>query len=162
MYDVTFTNMLELILGPMYSGKTTTLLTRARGNTLILNHEYDTRTGDSVRTHDGVEATALKCTEIPKVDTNYDTVLVDEGQFFDSLQGVEDMAPRVVVAGLSGDYLRRPFGKLLDLIPKADKITFLKAVCGCGAPASFTKRIGGGEDLVNVTCTYVPVCGKCF
>lgn len=146
----------------MYSGKTTTLLTRAHGRTLILNHILDTRTGDSVRTHDGVEVQALKCSELPELDQQYDTVLVDEGQFFESLDGVERLAPRVVVAGLSGDYLRRPFGKILSLVPKADKIVVLKAECACGDAAPFTKRIGGGSGLVNVTCTYVPVCGNCF
>lgn len=154
--------MLELILGPMYSGKTTALLTRVHGKTLILNHALDTRTGESVRTHDGVEVRALKCTELPDLDTQYDTVLVDEGQFFESLDGVERLAPRVVVAGLSGDYMRRPFGKILNLIPKADKVVFLKAVCACGDAAPFTKRNGGGFDLVNVNCSYTPVCGKCF
>ena len=47
--------MLELILGPMYSGKTTALLSRQSGNTLIVNHEFDTR-AEGVGTHDGVEA----------------------------------------------------------------------------------------------------------
>ena len=30
-------------------------------------------------------------------------------------EGVEDLAPKVVVAGLSGDYRRKPFGKILEL-----------------------------------------------
>ena len=112
---------LETIVGAMFAGKTTELLRHRRGKTLILNHEKDTRTGDSVRTHDGVVIPAVKCSEI-KVDGAYDTVLIDEGQFFESLDGVETLAPTVVVAGLSGDYLRRPFGRLLDLIPKASKV----------------------------------------
>ena len=49
--------MLELILGPMYSGKTTLLLKKQCGNTLIINHSFDTRT-DGVKTHDGVEVAA--------------------------------------------------------------------------------------------------------
>ncbi len=145
--------MLELILGPMFSGKTTTLLTRAKGRTLIVNHAFDTR-GEGVKTHDGVEAAAMKCSVLPKV-AGYDTVLVDEAQFFTSLEGVEDLAPNVVVAGLSGDYLRKPFGKILELIPKADNVTFLAAVCSCGAPAPFTKRI-------SVESTYQPKCRKCY
>ena len=45
--------MLELIIGPMYAGKSTTLLSRQQGRTLIITHDMDSR-GDGVRTHDGV------------------------------------------------------------------------------------------------------------
>ena len=152
--------MLELILGPMFSGKTTTLLTRAKGRTLIVNHAFDTRC-EGVKTHDGVEAAAMKCSVLPEV-SGYDTVLVDEAQFFASLDGVEDLAPNVVVAGLSGDYRRKPFGKILELLPKADKVTFLTALCDCGEPAPFTKRISEGKTLISVESMYEPKCGVCF
>lgn len=152
--------MLEVILGPMWAGKTTTLLTRARGKTVIINHVLDTRCA-GVKTHDGVEAVALKCNVLPmKVDA--DTVLVDEAQFFESLEGIESLAPNVVVAGLSGDYRRQPFGQILGLIPKADKVTFLTAVCDCGAPAPFTKRISDETNLISVQSIYKPKCGVCF
>ena len=152
--------MLELILGPMYSGKTTTLLTRRIGKTLLVNHLLDTRS-DGVQTHDGVRVPAFKCQKIPRL-SGYDTYLIDEAQFFDSLEDVETLAPNVVVAGLSGDYMKRPFGKILDLIPKADKVTVLTARCKCGADACFTKRTSICKDLVNVDATYVPVCGACY
>lgn len=152
--------MLELILGPMFSGKTTALLTRRKGNTLIINHLFDTR-GAGVKTHDGIEEVAMKCSVLPNVSV-YDTVLIDEAQFFTSLEGVEDLAPNVVVAGLSGDYLRKPFGKILELIPKADKVTFLTAVCDCGKPAPFTKRISGEDCLVSVESEYKPKCRTCY
>lgn len=152
--------MLELILGPMYSGKTTALLSRRSGNVLIVNHELDTRV-NGVGTHDGIEAHAIKCKVLPRL-SGYDMYLIDEAQFFDSLEGVELLAPHVIVAGLSGDYMRRPFGKLLELIPKADKVTFLKAKCKCGAPASFTKRLSTGKYIVNAHADYIPVCGTCY
>ena len=144
----------------MFSGKTTALLTRRAGRTLIVNHTFDTRC-EGVKTHDGVEADAMKCSVLPKV-TGYDTVLVDEAQFFESLEGVEDLAPYVVVAGVSGDYRRKPFGKILELIPKADKMTFLTALCDCGEPAPFTKRISEGKTLISVESVYKPKCGVCF
>ena len=152
--------MFELIIGPMYAGKSTTLLSRQQGRTLIITHVMDTR-GDGVRTHDGVEAAAMKCTTLPR-DLNYDTVLIDEAQFFESLDGVEHLAPKVVVAGLNGDYLQRPFGKILDLIPKADKVTFQSARCRCGQRAAFTKRISDETDTVCVGAHYEPVCRTCL
>ena len=153
---------LTLILGNMFAGKTTELLKHRRGKTLIINHEKDTRTGDSVRTHDGVVVPAVKCSEI-KVDGAYDTVLIDEGQFFDSLEGVEKLAERVVVAGLSGDYLQRPFGQILSLIPKAAKVIFLQASCyKCGCEAPFTKRLSDEVDVYSVEAKYVPACTICY
>ena len=152
--------MLELILGPMFSGKTTTLLTRAKGRTLIVNHAFDTRC-EGVKTHDGVEAVAMKCSVLPKV-SDYDTVLIDEAQFFESLEGVEDLAPNVIVAGLSGDYMRKPFGKILELVPKADKVTFLTAICACGSPAPFTKRISEDTTLISVESMYEAKCRTCY
>ena len=154
---------LTLILGCMFSGKSTELLKHRKGRTLILNHSLDTRT-TGVKTHDGIEVEAHKCTNLPVLpDTSaYDTVLVDEAQFFDDLSDVESLAENVVVAGLSGDYLKRPFGKILTLIPKASKVIFLTADCNCGKPAQFTKRISGCTDLVSVDSEYIPVCGECY
>ena len=152
--------MLEVILGPMFSGKTTTLLSRAKGRTQIINHVLDTRT-HGVKTHDGVEREALKCNVLP-MSIDADTVLIDEAQFFESLDCVETLAPNVVVAGLSGDYRRKPFGKILELIPKADKVTFLTAKCDCGEPAPFTKRLSVEKDLISVQSLYKPKCGRCF
>lgn len=154
--------MLELILGPMYAGKTTELLKRRSGRTLIINHTLDTRTGDSVKTHDGDTAPATKCSHI-MVSGSYDTVLIDEGQFFASLDGVESLAPTVVVAGLSGDFMRRPFGQILSLIPKASKVTFLSAVCyKCGGSAQFTKRLTQEIGVYSVDSSYVPTCNECY
>lgn len=154
---------LTLILGAMFSGKTTELLKHRKGRTLIINHEFDTRT-TGVKTHDGIEVEAHKCSKIPVLpDTSaYDTVLIDEAQFFDDLSNVGSLAENVVVAGLSGDYLKRPFGKILTLIPKAAKVIFLTANCACGEPAPFTKRISGCTDLVSVDSKYIPVCGECY
>ena len=141
-------------MGPMFSGKTTTLLSRAKGKTVIINHVLDTRC-EGVKTHDGVEASALKCNVLP-VSVDADTLLVDEAQFFESLEGIETLAPNVVVAGLSGDYRKQPFGRILGLVPKADKVTFLTAVCDCGAPAPFTKRVSGEKNLISVQSIYKP------
>jgi thymidine kinase len=151
---------LTLILGAMFSGKTTELLKHRQGKTLIINHENDTRT-TGVKTHDGFELPAYKCTELPNTCL-FDTVLVDEAQFFESLDGVENLAKNVVVAGLSGDYMKKPFGKILDLISKASKVIFLTANCLCGEPAPFTKRVSAETDLINVKAQYLAVCEKCY
>lgn len=71
----------------------------------------------------------------------------------------------VLVAALDGDFLRRPFGRVLELIPLAEHVTKLTAVCtGCYGAASFTKRTVAATQiqLVGGAETYQPVCRKCF
>ena len=47
----------------------------------------------------------------------------------------------VIVAALDGTFQRKPFGDILNLIPLAESVTKLTAVCMvCFGPASFSKR----------------------
>ena len=50
------------------------------------------------------------------------------------------MVKNVIVAGLDGDFKRNPFGDILKLIPHAEKVSKLSAlctICGDGTKASF-------------------------
>jgi thymidine kinase len=101
-------------------------------------------------------------------------VVIEEGQFFTDLlyfveRAVDNDKKHVIVAGLSGDFKRRPFGQILDLVPIADSIEKLTAFCKLccdGTFAHFSKRIvGSGECdttadqiLVGTSDTYLPVC----
>ena len=152
---------MELILGPMFSGKTTALLQRKSGRTLVVTHDFDTRS-EGVLTHDGVQESALKCSSVSQIPSGYDTILIDEAQFFEDLTAVENIAPKVVLAGLSSDYLKRPFGKILEKIPRASKVTFLTAKCKCGKDAVFTKRVSEENELIIVNATYEPACHRCY
>ena len=161
-------------MGNMFSGKTSELVRRLKRlkilekRIVVVNSAKDTRSPEQVlKTHDNVKFDCYKVLDLFELlnkDTFEDAeiIAIDEAQFFESLDGIESLAPNVVVAGLSGDYMRRPFGKILDLIPKADKVTFLKANCKCGAPASFTKKLSTGSHLVNINADYIPVCGTCY
>lgn len=76
----------------------------------------------------------------------------------------------MIVAGLDGDFKRNQFGPLINLIPMAEKIKKMSAVCFvCGEDASFTERIKfsisvdkteqvavGGSEM------YKPVCRTCY
>ena len=72
----------------------------------------------------------------------------------------------VIVAGLSGDYLRQPFGEILELVPLADDVAYKRALCKrCahpGRPASFTKRLTNETATVSVASTYMAVCRMCY
>jgi thymidine kinase len=169
---------LELIIGSMYSGKSTELIHRVNRfrnigmKCLVINHTNDTRVLDeAVQTHDGDMLPAKKTDDILLVDTRpYDMIAIDEGQFFRNLKTAVHFMVKagkyVIVAGLNGDYQRNKFGEILDLIPIADNVTFKRALCKrCRHPnkeAAFTKRIGAQTGTVNVNCKYVAVCRQCY
>jgi thymidine kinase len=97
-------------------------------------------------------------------------VIIEEAQFFPDLYDVvvdlvEGQGKHVLVFGLDGDSERRPFGRVLDLIPLADTYTKLRAecrLCGDGSAALFTKRTSGatGQVCVGGEDTYKAVCRK--
>lgn len=182
---------LEIIFGPMYCGKTTSLLRKLNIfgemdlNILYINHVYDNRSENNFSTHNG-SITSLgkvnhstktsKLSSILEMAEEYDVIGIDESQFFPDLkevvlQMVETLGKKVIVAGLSGDYKRQPFGQIIDLIPYSDDITKLKPFCSVCAKdrkmfrdAHFTKRIVTGEEqvLIGGHDQYVPVCRECY
>ena len=61
-------------------------------------------------------------------------ILINEAQFFSDLfesvlQMVEKYCFHVALYGLDGDFERKPFGKLLDLIPFCDNVIKLHSFC---------------------------------
>ena len=175
---------LELILGCMFSGKSTELIRRVRRyqsigkKVCVINHNADTRTGDKVETHYGDTVKALKCVHLSNfmnsgTFTAFEVICIDEAQFFgdlyDMVMSMVDLyGLHVIVAGLSGDFQRNHFGEIHRLIPKADDIHFCKAYCGMckdmNKPAVFTMRLSKSVELVEVGASdkYVAVCRKCY
>ena len=172
---------LELILGPMFSGKTTYLINtyhyylKNYKNVAVINYSGDTRYHDKMlSSHDHI---MIPCTFISKINDvlssdeiiNSDAVLINEGQFFEDLFEsviylVEKLNKRVYICGLDGDYKRMKFGTILDLVPMCDKITKLKSRCEyCKGSALFSHRITNEQEQVVIgTNNYVPLCRPCF
>jgi thymidine kinase len=168
---------LEIILGPMFSGKSTELLRRtsryeAIGKKIfIINHSNDTRTTNFVKTHSNITKIAVKTDKLMSlvelVDfKESDIIGIDEAQFFEDLYEfiiyIENTDKIVIISGLDGDYQRKPFGKILYCIPLCDTVTKLSAMCmksKDGTPAIFSKRIINKNDqtLVGDKDTYIAV-----
>ena len=167
---------LTVIIGSMYSGKTTALIDKVLSlrqlglKCLIVNHTNDSRVeGPAIQTHDGTTFPAMKTDDVLQLHTlGYDAVAIDEGQFFSHLKTavmhlVESKGQHVIVAGLSGDYLRQPFGEMLELIPLADSVQWLRADCNsCDSKASFKKRLSDEKEKVAVESDYVALCRTCY
>ena len=75
------------------------------------------------------------------------------------------MGLRVIVAALDATFERKPFGAISELMPLAENITKLAAVCTqCGRDAAFTKRTTESKEveLIGGDEMYIPVCRSCF
>ena len=172
---------LEIILGCMFSGKSTELIRRLKRykaigeNVLVINSATDTRSSEQVlKTHDGVTFDCVKIKNLVDLLThpafkNSKIIGIDEGQFFKDLHVFVENAlwleKHVIVASLDGDSNQKVFGQTLSLIPLADEVDKLKALCmecNDGTPAPFTKRNfqGGEQEIVGSKDIYTAVCRK--
>lgn len=169
---------IQIIFGPMFSGKTTELLRRikrfqvAKYKCVVIKYEKDKRYDKmDVATHDRQTSPAISCMQLSAVKEQvkaYEVIGVDEGQFFpDTVQFCEEMAKlrkTVIVAALDGDFQRKPFGNIIDLVPIAEKVEKLNAVCmNCFEEGSFTKRISTDTQLevIGGVDKYMAVCRTC-
>lgn len=179
---------LELIIGPMFSGKSTELLSRIhrfkaiRKHILVITHMLDTRYTQRplLVNHDAQSAEAIACeTLMPLIGTHQlqgvNVVIIEEAQFFADLvpfvkHVVEVCKVHCVVAGLDGDAERKPFGHVLELIPLADTVKKLTAMCQLccdGSPGIFSfmhtppqkKHTGNpSQVLVGADERYMALC----
>lgn len=170
--------MLHLILGSMYSGKTSELirlLTRAKianKKVVLLRPETDNRPNltHSRLTHDIEEVFVSSLSDVNW--KNYDVIGVDEGQFFDEnlvkqADHIASTKRKVIISALNGTSERGPFGVIQSLIPLVDDITFEHAVCtDCGsefASCSFYKLGSKTESvIVGGENEYTALCRDCY
>ena len=172
---------IQVILGPMFSGKTTELIRRlkryqfANHKCLIVKYQRDIRYDkENISTHDHQTMQAVACLQLEhllkgNLADQFSVIGIDEGQFFpDTVSFTERMAnlgKTVIVAALDGSYQRTGFGDILNLIPLSESVIKLTAVCmNCFDEASFTKRIGLEKELevIGGAEKYMAVCRKCY
>ncbi len=161
MMDLQSRGHVEVICGPMFSGKTEELIKRlrrariARQRVMVFKPAVDDRY-DAV---DVVSHSSLRIESVPVASSKdiarllaaephkVSVVGIDEAQFFDDgivdvVEGLADRGARVVVAGLELDYLGRPFGPMPRLLCLAEEVTKQLSVCMvCGAPAARSQRV---------------------
>src|SRR6202020_1054341 len=164
---------LEVITGPMFSGKSEELIRRLKRarlaaprvacfkpdidlryhRTAIASHSSQTHDAAIVTpTSDSLKVELFESNRIHEVDV----IGLDEVQFFD--EGIIHLAlelvhlgKRVILAGLDTTFANEPFGPVPALMALSDEVTKLSAVCMvCGAPAIHTQRLGASQELVVV------------
>jgi thymidine kinase len=177
---------IEVIAGPMFSGKSEELIRRvrraliARQSVLVFKPRLDNRYHEShVVSHDGKQVAAIPVESAAEMEAHLDplpqVVAVDEAQFLDRglLSLVERLAAqgvRVILAGLDLDFRGEPFGLMPELLARAEFVEKLSAICPrCGAPATRTQRLVNGKParysdpviLVGAEEHYEPRCRAC-
>ena len=172
---------IEIIVGSMFSGKSTELIRRCHRyecigeKVLIINSILDTRCkNNEIQTHNNQTHNAIKVDKLLHINDNIiinsDVIGIDEAQFFEDLPSflikIEKFNKIIIIAGLDGDFNRNAFGKILECIPLADNITKLSAMCSIckdGTPAIFSKKlVCNGDTVIDVGAIdkYVAVCRK--
>ncbi len=181
----------EIIVGPMRSGKTKEeirqleVLEVAGKRILVAKPKRDDRTGAEIAARGRKEKSTFPAFPIESEEelssllskNPCDVLAVDEAQFFGDWFAVfikklleenknEDFA--VIVAGLDLDTERKKFEPVCELIPWADEILRLKAVCNrcrqMPPNAIFTKKIGGtpGQRIEVGDGIYEARCRCCY
>jgi thymidine kinase len=190
MSKITDSGYLELIIGPMYSGKTSKLLDIYKQclfckiPVIVINHSFDTRYHKTLlSSHDKVMIPCFQTIQLKEIWNNKEknweqyneihkseVILINEGQFFDDLfEVVIDMLnnnKKIYVCGLDGDFERKKFGQILDLIPYCDKVnknTSLCSICKNGTLGIFSLRITNEKEQTIIGSeNYAPVCRNCY
>lgn len=168
----------HLICGPMFAGKTTTLLQLARvpgPQALLVKHAMDTRySHDAIVTHDGHRLPCVAVTRLSDLDlSGVQRLFIDEAHFFTDLAAeIKDIAqrvPQITLAGLDRDYTGADFPSTsaLHLMIPTLRCTILRATCAfCQQPhATLTRRRGGlprHVHLIGGTSEYYAVCSSCL
>lgn len=170
---------IELILGPMFSGKSTRLIEQMRKyvykakKTIMVKYYADQRYSEKseVVTHDLIKYDSINCKLLRnsfETFKQYDVIGIDEGQFFaDLVEVCEELALMgkiILIAALNGDFRMEPFPVIQRIISKSDKIKLLKAYCfNCHKDAKFSLRIVQSNETVLIGAgeAYKPACREC-
>lgn len=97
-------------------------------------------------------------------------IMINEGQFFPDLEEFVKLMlthnKQIYVCGLDGDFERKKFGQILDLIPLCDrvhKLTSLCSLCKNGNKGIFSMRLTSEtEQTIIGSSNYIPVCRGCY
>lgn len=175
------TGFIEVICGPMFSGKSEELIRRlrraqiARQRVQVFKPALDDRYDATLivsHSEQSLEAVPVKGSKelLGLVKDRTEVVGIDEVQFFDQdivdvCEKLANMGKRVIVAGLDQDYRGVPFEPVPQILAVAEYVTKLLAVCArCGAPAGRTQRLVPVEDriVVGAKDAYEARCRLCF
>jgi thymidine kinase len=176
---------LQIVIGCMFSGKTTYLIRECMKwksidkKVLVINYKEDTRYSNENKTfsHDKISVDSLMVYSLNDVSdeyiNEYDIILVNEGQFFTNIVNkiktwVNLYKKYVIISGLDGDFRKKQFGEILQLVPECDDIIKLSAMCSLcknGQAAPFTWKLTDNNvsdnNIIDIGVSkYTALCRK--
>jgi thymidine kinase len=181
-------NELNIVIGPMFSGKTTLIINKfnelyktindekSEDSYVVVNHTIDIRyDNNKICSHDGIKIDSITTNKLELIYEKLEKskyIFIDEAQFYDDLYTTikkllfdkKSKNGKIIwIAGLDGDFKQEPFAKskLLDLIPYSSRTIKLTASCYiCKTMAPFSKRLLASNDVILVggSDKYQPVC----
>lgn len=170
---------LNLVLGPMRSGKTSynidVLSTHSSSfKVLYINSVLDVRVNGVLSSRDGINESFFPKAIFKKVGclnecgdiSEFDYILIDEGHFFPDITKVLEWVNSgkfVTIVALNGDSNAENFGDIYKLIPHVDHIDIKKGICEkCKAKSIYTMKIKENDKLIEVgDSNYIALCRKC-
>ena len=181
---------LHLIMGPMFSGKTTKLIELyhekveevGKEKCLALNYALDNRYGENqIVSHDGKSIYCHAILDLGEFINNFKThklfmnaqyIFINEAQFFPDLFYLVEFCKNslnkdLILCGLDLDFKRNKFGDLLSLQIYADNVEFLTGKCdtdGCTNPSKYSHRVektNTKQVLIGIK-EYIPLCVECY
>jgi thymidine kinase len=172
---------IEVICGPMFSGKSEELIRRlrraviARKRVQVFKPSLDDRYSlDEIVSHGAMrmksEVISKPAEILERLDWRTEVIGIDEGNFLgtgliDVVGRLADSGKQVIVSGLDTDYMGRPFPPIPELLCLAESITKTLAICvRCGNPAKHTQRLVASDALIMVGAAgmYEARCRRCF
>ncbi len=172
---------IEVICGPMFSGKSEELIRRlrramiARKRVQVFKPTLDDRYSlDEIVSHGDVrmksEVVSRPQEILDKLDWRTEVIGIDEANFLgqeliEVATKLADSGKQVLVSGLDTDYMGRPFAPVPELLCLAESITKTLAICmRCGNPAKHTQRLVASDELIVVGAAgmYEARCRRCF
>jgi thymidine kinase len=163
--------MLTVITGPMFAGKTSSLISRctshiiAGDKVIAFKPAKDNRYDEKYIVSHNLDK--FNCVVIQKAGDmwehlkddkpRYDIIAIDEVQFLDANSIVDfvtimqnTLVKRIIVAGLAQDARGHPFGAMPELLSMADEIVHLKAVCSsCKGIGAATRTYMKDKGRIN-------------
>ncbi|HSQ88806.1 thymidine kinase [Romboutsia sp.] len=186
MYRPVNHGYIEVVIGPMYSGKSEELIRRvkrakiAKQNIVVFKPKIDDRySKEDVVSHSGDSVNAIPINSSKEIydfiDNKTQVVGIDEVQFFDEkiveiAVDLADKGIRVIAAGLDMDFKGEPFGPTPKLLAISEFVDKIQAICSvCGQPATRSQRLINGEPAryddpiiqVGAVESYEARCRKC-
>jgi thymidine kinase len=172
---------IEVISGPMFSGKSEELIRRlrraviARKRVQVFKPSLDDRYSlDEIVSHGDMrmksEVVESAADILNKLDWRTEVLGIDEANFLGAglveiATKLADSGKQVIISGLDTDYMGRPFAPIPDLLCLAESITKMLAICvRCGNPAKHTQRLVASDELIVVGAAgaYEARCRRCF